>query len=431
MSISQISTKVCIVGASVAGLLIANILQKKRIACVLIEKSAYKDLFIQSKVGLIDNRTINILKEYGLSDRLFQEGIPTDKCEFRTLEQSFTLDYAKTCQGQVHYAYPQSELLADLLKSFEQKGGEVLFNTEAIKITNNNYGAWLKCKQKNNQQEKTFVINCDFMAGCDGFDGITRASVPETVLKPSLKNFNYSWLAVTAEVSSSEEHTIYGLHSNGFAGQVLQQKGIYRYYLQIPLQDTLTDWSDEKIWSELRIRLAQDDSKLVEGKVIAKETIEIKQVISQTMQHCRLFLAGSAAHVIAPAGEKALNLAIQDAEALAKSLIRYYRYHDNSALKNYSTSRLPMIRKMQQFSESLLHMIEAQDSSTIEGKSQERVQKFKRSQLMNSEIYALDFARKYVGYVRSDRKKATLPVRKKSNNVVDFDPNELPPLMVG
>ena len=431
MSISQISTKVCIIGASPAGLLIANILQKNRIDCILVEKSSYVDLFANSEFGLIDHKTINLLQEYGLSDRLLQEGIHIGKSEFRTAQQSFVLDYAKICQGQVHYTYPQQELLTDLLQRFEQTGGEVLFNTEVVKMTNNHHGAWLKCQQ----QDRTMVINCDFIAGCDGFNGLSRASIPETVIEPFSKNFNYSWLAITAEASSSDEHFIYGLHSNGFAGQTLQQEGVYCYYLQIPSKDTVADWSDAKIWSELQIRLAKEGWKIAEGKIIAKKIVAMKQVISQTIQHCRLFLAGNSAHIVTPAGAKSLNLEIQDADVLAKSLIRYYRYHDNSQLKKYSTSRFPEIRQTQQFCESLLHMIESQDGSTIEGKSQQRVQQFKRSQLMNSEIYALDFARKYVGYVKSEKRshltKAQSSIAEKSSNVVDFDPNELPPLMVG
>ena len=427
MFINQISTKVCIIGASLEGLLIANILQKNRISCVLVEKYSYSNIYARFNAGLIDHKTVNILQEYGLSDRLFQVGIPQGKCEFRTQEQSFILDYARACQGQVHYAYPQQELLADLIKRFEQTGGELLFNTEAKTITNNNHGAKVEC----HQGSQILNISCDFIAGCDGFNGISRASIPEMVTKPHCKNFNYTWLVITAEVPYLTKHTIYSLHPNGFAGEMLYNEEISRYCLQIPIKDSVADWSDSRIWSELQMRLAKDDERLTEGKIIAKEVLKIKSVTAQKMQHWRLFLAGESANVITPAGDKAINLAIQDAEVLGKAFVSYYRYQDNLPLKNYSQNRLPLIRQTQQFSESLLHMINVQGDRTLAGNAQQRVQQFKRSQLMNSEIYALDFARKYVGYVKSDRSQAKLAISQKSVNMSEFDLAQLPPLKVG
>ena len=149
----------------------------------------------------------------------------------------------------------------------------------------------------------------------------------------------------------------------------------------------------------------------------------------ETMQHCRLFLAGDAAHIMTPAGGKGMNLAIQDAHVLAKTFVSYYRRHDNLPLKNYSANRVPVVKQMQQFSESLLHMINVQDLNTEAGKSQQRVQEFKRSQIINSEIYALDFSRKYVGYIPGDRvipKKNTTEKKPAKLNLA-----ELPPLIVG
>ncbi len=427
MSIHQISTKVCIIGASLEGLIIANILQRNRIPCIVVEKSSYSGIYARPQAGLVDHKTVNILREYGLSDRLFKAGIPQGKSEFRTPEQSFILDYAKRCQGQVHYAYPQQELLADLIKRFKQTDGKLLFNTQATNIVNNNHGAKVKCEQNG----KTLTVDCDFIAGCDGFEGISRAAIPEMVTKPHRKDFNYTWLAITAEVSPSIQHTVYSLHPNGFAGQILHNEHITRYYLQIPVGDTVADWSDSRIWSELQLKLANNNEGLTEGKIIAKEVLKMKRVTPQTMQYCRLFLAGDSAHIITPACGKGMNLAIQDAEVLGKSFVSYYRYHDNFPLKDYSTNRLPAIREIQQFSESLLHMINTQDDRTLAGSSQQRVQKFKRSQLMNSEIYALDFARKYVGYVKGDRVITNSATSNQPVNMAEFDLAKLPPLKVG
>ena len=427
MSTNHITTKVCIIGAGSAGLLIANILHKHRIPCVVVEKYSEAKIYARSRADLVDHQSVTVLQKHGLSDRLLKEGVPHGKCEFRTPKQSFILDYAQKCQGQTHYTYPQQELLKDLIKKFELAGGRILFNTQGIDINNSDRGVKVECQQNGH----TITIDCDFIAGCDGFHGVSRASIPETITQPRNKDFDYAWLAITAEAPPSTEHIIYGLHPNGFAGHMLRDETISRYYLQIPLEDKITDWSNSRVWSELQLRLAKDDWKLAEGKITAKQILNMRSFAVQTMQHCRLFLAGDAAHTMTPAGGKGMNLAIQDADVLGNSFVSYYRYHDNLPLKNYSANRLPVVRKTLEFSESLLHMINVQDDRTEAGKSQQRVQQFKRSQLINSEIYALDFARKYVGYIKSDRSITKSPTPEKTADVLKFNPAKLPPLKVG
>ena len=390
----EITTKVCIIGAGFAGLVIANILQKYNIACVLIEKCSEAEIYNRHDLGLIDRQTVEILKKYGLSDRLIDRGILQDRCEFRTLEQSFILNYGQKCRHQAHYIYSQQSLTIDLIDKLYQNGGEIWFDTQATAMINDSQGAKVECKQK----EETITINCDFVAGCDGVRGISRPSIPQTIIKLRYKDFNYSWLAITAEIAPSTEHIIYGIHPKGFAGYMPNDETTSRYYLQIPKGDTVAQWSDRIIWSELQLRLAQDDSTTIDGEIINKQVLRINSFITQTMQYRRLFLAGNSAHTMTPAGGKDINVAIQDADALGQALVSYCYYHHNLPLRNYSATRLSVVRKMQQFSTSLLQMINTQDNSTPEGKSIERVQKFKRSQLMNSDLYALDFSRKYVGY---------------------------------
>lgn len=426
MSLKQINTKVCIIGAGPAGLLIGNILQKYRIACIVIEKYSHSEIYARSRAGLIDNHTVTILEEQGLSDRLLVEGTPHGKCEFRTPEIGHIINYEQKCAGQTHYTYPQQELLVDLIHKFEHTGGEILFETQGVKIVNGKHGATVRCEQNG----QPLIINCDFIAGCDGFHGVSRATIPDSILQPHTKDFPYAWLAITAQAPPSTEHIIYGLHPRGFAGHMLRNETISRYYLQIPLEDTADDWSDSRIWSELHLRLAKDGWKLTEGEIIGKQILKMRSFVPQTMQYYRLFLAGDSAHIMTPAGGKGMNLAIQDADVLAKAFVSYYRYHDNLPLKNYSANRLPIVRETQQFSESLLHTINTQDVSTPEGQAQQRVQQFKRLQLINSELYALEFARKYVGYMPNIK----LPERPKTSPKSDKSPQQaiaqLPPLKV-
>ena len=397
MNTHKITTKVCIIGAGPAGLIIANILNKYKIPCVVIEKYSKSEIYARSRAGLIDYKTVSILQEHGLSDRLFKVGKPHHQCEFRTPERSLILDYARMCGGQTHYTYPQQELLVDLIDKF-QSDGKILFKTKGIKIENNRCGAKVMCQQG----DKDIVIESDFIAGCDGFHGVSRASIPESVIKPQVTHYNYAWLAITAEAPPSTQHIIYGIHPRGFAGHMLRTETISRYYLQISLEDTADDWSSDRIWAELRLRLAKDNWSLIEGKIIDKQVLTMRSFSTQTMQYQSLFLAGDSAHILTPAGGKGMNLAIQDADVLGKSLVGYYRYQNNQALKNYSATRLPEVLQTQQFSESLLHTINIPSSKDPQANLLKLLQKFKLSQLINSPSFARSFARQYVGYTASN-----------------------------
>ncbi|MEL6494500.1 MAG: 4-hydroxybenzoate 3-monooxygenase [Cyanobacteria bacterium J06623_7] len=396
MSTQTINTKVCIIGAGPAGLIIANILSKYGIPCIVIEKYSQTEIYARSRAGLIDYKTIAILQEHGLGDRLMRQGRAHGKCEFRTPEHSFVLDYAGMSDNQTHYTYPQQDLLADLIYRFQESGGTILFDTQGITIENEQYGAQVYCRHR----EEDLVIKSEFIAGCDGFHGVSRSFMPESVTQPQITPYNYAWLAITAEAPPSTEHIIYGIHPRGFAGHMLRTATISRYYLQIPLEDTAAEWSSDRIWAELQLRLAKDNWTLTEGRIIEKRVLTMRSFATQTMQYKSLFLAGDAAHIMTPAGGKGMNLAIQDADVLGKSCACYYRYQDNRPLKNYSASRLPEIHQALEFSESLLHTINAQfGESTAENSLLKLLQKFQLSQLMNSQSYARDFARKYVGHV--------------------------------
>jgi len=422
----EINTKVCIIGAGPAGLVVGNILRKYGISCIVIEKYSQTEVYARSRAGLVDYKTVSILNEHGLSDRLLRQGKPHGKCEFRTPEQSVLLDYSHMTGGQTHYTYPQQELIADLIYKFQESGGQILFETQGITINNERHGAKVYCQQG----ERDIVINSDFIAGCDGFHGVSRSFMPESVTRPQITPYNYAWLAITAEAPPSTEHLIYGVHPRGFAGHMLRTATVSRYYLQIPLEDTAADWSSDRIWAELQLRLAKDNWTLTEGKIIDQQVLTMRSFVTQTMQHNSMFLAGDAAHIMTPAGGKGMNLAIQDADVLGKSFVCYYRHHDNLPLRNYSAIRLPEIRQTQEFSESLLHTINSQiGDNTSENNLLQLLQKFRLSQLMNSASYTQDFARKYVGYV-PDLHTATPTAKEDHHSLPEVEFLKLKPLVI-
>ena len=401
MSTNHLSTKICIIGAGPAGLLLANILQQNKIPCIVLEKYSREEIYARSRAGLVDYKTVSILKEYGLADRLLKEGKAHGRCEFRSPELSFILEYSKMCGDRTHYTYPQQELLFDLIEKFQQAGGEILFNTQGLAIENRNYSAKVQCHNEDTQN--TIVIDCDFMAGCDGFHGIARQSIPHHELGTYTKDYEFAWLAITAEAPPSTKHIIYAVHPHGFAGHMLRNEKISRYYLQIPLDDSASNWSDDRVWSELHLRLAKDGWSLTEGKIIAKQVLKMRSFVSHPMHYKRLFLAGDAAHILTPSGGKGMNLAVQDADVLGKLMVNHYHSEQNhTLLQNYSAIRHPAIWKTQEFSHSLLHMISIYDGNSPDDRFMQQLQQSKLSQLMNSETYALDFARKYVGYWDTD-----------------------------
>ena len=425
MSTKERNTKVCIIGAGPAGLVIGNILRKYGVPCLIVERYSQREVYARSRAGLIDYKTISILREHGLDERLSRIGKSHSRCEFRTPQDSFVLDYANMSGNQTHYTYPQQDLLADLIYKFQESGGEILFETQGITIENERHGARVYCQQG----DRDLVIKSDFIAGCDGFHGVSRSFMPQSVTKPQTTPYNYAWLAITAEAAPSTEHIIYGIHPRGFAGHMLRTSTISRYYLQIPLEDTADDWSSDRIWAELQLRLAKEDWTLTEGKITEKRVLTMRSFSTQTMQYNSLFLAGDAAHVMTPAGGKGMNLAIQDADVLGKSFACYYRYQDNTLLRNYSASRLPEIRQALEFSESLLHTINTQFGDNVEENNLlQLLQKFKLSQLMSSQTYARDFARKYVGYVAGEAR--SIPALATNSYLPGKELMELKPLVI-
>lgn len=394
MMTNHLSTKVCIVGAGPAGLMLANILQLNQIACIVIDKFSLEEIYKRSRAGLIDYKTISILEKYGLADNLLKEGTPHKRCEFRSPEYSFILEYADMCNGKKHYTYPQQELVADMIQQFLSLGGKIIFSTRGLSI-NSGYPVQVKCY--NEIDQSTIIIDCDFVAGCDGFHGFSRKSIPDGAVKAYYKNHEFSWLAILAEAPPSTDHIIYGVHPRGFAGHMLRSTTISRYYLQTSLGDTVDDWSDELIWSELHLRLAKEGWSLTEGKITDKQILSMKSYVSVPMRYKNLFLVGDAAHIITPSGGKGMNLAIQDAEVLGEGMVKYYlNGYDESLLKNYSAIRLPLIWEAQEFSYSLLHMVNRYDESSDNAFFMHQLQQSKIFQLINPTTFAIDFSRKYV-----------------------------------
>jgi len=296
--------------------------------------------------------------------------------------------------------YPQNNLVDDLTQIYLDRGGKILFRRTGREIHQADDHTAVECYDQSSQS--TVTIHADFVAGCDGPHGIARPSIPAGAVTIYRKQHNFNWLAILAYAKPSTDHVIYALHPDGFASHIPRNSDMSRYYLQIPLDDDMAAWPDERIWQALQKRLAKTDWTLSEGEIGSKSIVSLHSYVTEPLRYQRLFLVGDAAHLIPPCGGKGMNLAIQDASVLAETLCKYYqkRRRALSSLDRYSALRLPFIWRAQEFAYAMMHMLhktEEQDADA--GQFVQKLKESKLAQLKTSKTFAKDFARNYVGII--------------------------------
>jgi p-hydroxybenzoate 3-monooxygenase len=394
-----LKTSVCILGSGPAGIVLGNILLQNGIDCIIVDKYNREEIYAKGRAGAIESTTVDLLKKHGLADTILKNGYPQDRCEFRSQDYSIVLEYGKLSGGDVHYFYPQSDLNDDLIQKYLDAGGSLLFHHEGKKVTQTEDSITVDCYDIDTDTK--ISIHADFVAGCDGYHGLARQSIPEAAVDIYKKQYPYYWLAILAYAPPSTKHGIYALHPDGFAAHMLRNSNISRYYLQIPFDDDVNDWSDERIWATLQKRLAKKGWTLTEGKIFEKRIMSLRSYVMEPLRYQRLLMAGDAAHIITPMGGKGLNLAIQDAGALAETLIYYYQEEqDISYLDRYSEIRLPYIWRAQEFSYALLNMVHQPEGDTPDDiRFRYKLSQSKLAQLTTSVTFARDFSRNYVGII--------------------------------
>ena len=349
----RIQATVGIVGAGPSGLLLGNLLLARGIDCLVIDKFTREQIFARARAGLLEWRNKLLLERAGLGRRMLAEGRAVGSCEFRSPDGSFLFDYASAIGGCPHWVYPQQELVCDMTDCYLAAGGRVRFGMHATTLLNADEPT-VVCEDANSGEEVLLV--CTLLAGCDGFHGAVRGSLPADTLEAFEMDHPFQWLALLVAARPSSQHTIYARHPHGFAGHMLRSQAVTRYYLQCARSDVLEDWPDERVWPELRSRFAADDFALHEGPVIERTMLSMRSVVFEPMQHRNVILVGDAAHVITPCGAKGMNLALQDAATLAALLERHLT-GDRDALAEYTPQRVPDIWRAQEFSHGLLHML--------------------------------------------------------------------------
>jgi p-hydroxybenzoate 3-monooxygenase len=384
-------TQVGIVGAGPAGLLLSHLLHLDGIESVILEDRTRTYVEERIRAGVLEQGTADLLVETGVGERMKREGLVHHGIELRFNGRGHRIDFADLADGKGVTVYGQHEVVKDLIAARLAAGGEIRFGVKDVSVHSLD-GARPTIRYRQDTEAKELA--CDVIAGCDGFHGICRPSVPDGVLTFYERTYPFAWLGILAQAPPVSEELIYAHHERGFALFSMRSPEISRLYIQCAPDEDIADWPDERIWAELHIRLAGEGRRLVEGAVLQKGITGMRSFVAEPMQYGRLFLAGDAAHIVPPTGAKGMNLAVADVRVLARALAAFYRSGRTDLLDRYSETCLRRIWKAQRFSwwmTSMLHRFE--DASPFD----QRRQLAELDYVTTSRAAAASLAENYVG----------------------------------
>ena len=387
----RIKTQVGIIGAGPAGMFLAHWLKKHGIESVILERKSREYVEGRVRAGLLEQNTVDILKYLGLADRLLKEGHIHDGVYLSFDGKRTRVPFGALTGGRQITIYGQKEVIKDLTEAWVTTGGQLLFNAQANRIEN------IESQQPSihfEHEGEEGIIECDFVAACDGFHGIGRKTLPKDSYREYSINYPFGWLGILANVAPSTDELIYAYHERGFALHSLRSEKVSRLYLQVDHDENITNWTDERIWEELSIRLGTEGWSLQAGPIFDKGITPMRSYMIDHMQHGRLFLAGDAAHIVPPTGGKGLNLAVADVKHLAEALIDFYKNNAITALENYSQTALKRVWRAQDFSNFMTQLFHKQDEH---GSFQYQLQRAKFDYIGISKNYAATIAENYVG----------------------------------
>jgi p-hydroxybenzoate 3-monooxygenase len=328
-----LKTQVGIIGAGPAGLLLAEMLHRQGIESVVLEKKSRDYVLSRIRAGVLEPTTVEVLRENGLGARMDREGHVHDGMRIVWAgRESYLIDIARHI-GKRFVAYGQTNLQEDLFAAADRRGAKIVTEVEDARPVDIDTDHPRVLFQGN-------LLECDFIAGCDGFHGVSRRSMPARVLREYEKVYPFGWLGILSETPPLPE-IIYANHPRGFALASMRNPQLSRYYIQVPLDAQIEDWPDERFWTEIKARYPKDlADAIVTGPSIEKSIAPLRSYVAEPMQHGRLFLAGDAAHIVPPTGAKGLNLAVSDVYYLARALADYYRSGSRKLLEAYTSTAL-------------------------------------------------------------------------------------------
>lgn len=351
-------TSVAIIGAGPAGLLLGHLLHRYGIDSVIIENRSEEYVVERVRAGVLEQHVVDLMTQIGVGDRLGREGLRHGGVWLAFGGTRRHIDFLELT-GKAITVYGQNEVVRDLIDARRATGRPLHFGVSEVSIADlASETPTVRYVLGGEEHE----LACDFIAGCDGFHGICRPSVPESILTGYDKVYPFAWLGILAHAAPSSDELVYSLTDRGFALFSMRSPSVTRLYLQCAPDEDIDAWPDERIWSELNARLATSDGwKPNEGPIFQRGITPMRSFVAEPMQYGRLFLAGDAAHIVPPTGAKGLNLAAADVRVLADALSRFYQSGSATALETYSSNCLSRVWKAQRFSwwmTSMLHLAE-------------------------------------------------------------------------
>ena len=360
---STIRTQVAIVGAGPAGLMLSHLLHLQGIDSIVLEARTRKYVQDRVRAGVLEQGTVDLLTATGVGDRLKKQGLIHQGIEFRFNRRRHRIPLSELTGGRAITIYGQNEIVKDLTDARLSAGGKILFEVQEVRLADFE-GSAPRIHFRNDGQAAE--IACDFVAGCDGFHGVCRPSIPKHAVREFERIYPFAWLGILAQVPPSVDEVTYCRSERGFALHSMRSPELTRLYLQCSTTEDLKHWPDARIWDELYMRLATDDGwSLKQGPIIQKGITEMRCYVVEPMSCGTLFLAGDAAHIVPPTGAKGLNLAIADVMVLGRALHEFYSSGSRHLLDTYSDTCLRRVWKVQRFSwwmTSTLHRFDQENA---------------------------------------------------------------------
>lgn len=387
-------TQVGIIGAGPAGLMLSHLLARLGIESVVVERRSREYIEKRVRAGVLEQGTVQLMRDTGIGERLDREGLVHRGISLRFEGHDHRIAFDELTGGSTITVYGQQEVVKDLIAARIAAGARLHFEVDNVSAHDvSSTTPMLRYALGGENVE----LECDFIAGCDGFHGVSRDSIPADHLTRYEREYPFGWVGILANVAPSSEELIYASHDRGFALHSMRSPTLTRLYVQCDRSDTIEDWPDDRIWKELHLRLATDDGfTLAEGPVVEKAIAWMHSVVTEPMQYGRLFLAGDAAHIVPATGAKGLNLAVADVRVLSSALDEWYRTGSPTALSSYSETCLRRVWRAQHFSywmTTMLHRFPGDDAF------QRKLQLAQLRWVSSSRDAAASLAENYVGIV--------------------------------
>jgi p-hydroxybenzoate 3-monooxygenase len=355
-------TQVAIVGAGPAGLLLGHLLRLEGIEVVIVERMSGDYVLGRIRAGVLERTLTDLMDRLGINARMKAEGLPHDAFNLADGEKLIRIDVANLTGKQV-MVYGQTEVTRDLMEAAAERGLQIEYEAKDVVLYDLTTDAPYLTYTKDGVEHR---LEADFICGCDGFHGPSRQAIPAGVAKPYEKVYPFGWLGILADVPPCNHELIYANHPNGFALASMRSATRSRYYIQVPVDEDINLWPDDRLWDELSVRLGPEAAaNITRGPALEKSIAPLRSFVFEPMRYGRLFLAGDAAHIVPPTGAKGLNLAASDVAYLSDALIGYYRRNDNDGVAGYSDKALARVWKSERFSwqlTTLMHRFPTTDA---------------------------------------------------------------------